>query len=154
MKRRFYLAYGSNLNIRQMRIRCSAAQPMGNTSLLGYQLLFAGIGGSAVATIAPKAGASVPAALWLISTEDEQALDRYEGFPHLYRKEMVKVRLGNRNLSAMVYVMNEGYDLGLPSTHYFHAILDGYEDFGLDVSALDAALKISHNATAPYKLSD
>jgi gamma-glutamylcyclotransferase (GGCT)/AIG2-like uncharacterized protein YtfP len=154
MKRRFYLAYGSNLNVRQMQMRCPDAKPMGNTALADYQLLFAGTSGSAVATIVPKAGSSVPAALWLISAEDEKSLDRYEGFPHFYRKEKVKVHFGKRKLSVMVYVMNEGYSLGSPSTYYFRTILDGYRDFELDPSALNKALKISKNAVAPYKLSD
>ena len=39
---KFYLAYGSNLNIRQMRFRCSDAQPIGTAEISDYQLLFKG----------------------------------------------------------------------------------------------------------------
>ena len=51
-----------------------------------YELLFRG-----VATVEPKEGATVPVLLWKIEPLDEAALDRYEGWPHLYRKEMIDV---------------------------------------------------------------
>ena len=51
--------------------------------------------------------ATVPVLLWKIEALDEAALDRYEGWPHLYRKEMMDVELEGKNVSAMVYVMND-----------------------------------------------
>ena len=41
-------------------------------------------------------------------------MDRYEGWPHLYRKEMMDVELEGKNVSAMVYVMNDERSLGMP----------------------------------------
>jgi gamma-glutamylcyclotransferase (GGCT)/AIG2-like uncharacterized protein YtfP len=143
VKRRFYLAYGSNLNIEQMRFRCETAKPAGKTVLEGYRLTFRGGDGAAVANIEPEDGAVVPCGLWLISPEDEQSLDRYEGFPHLYRKETVKVCLGKRKLSVMAYVMNAGYPIGMPGMHYLCTIFDGYSDFELDDAALIEAVELS-----------
>lgn len=40
--KRYYLAYGSNLNIRQMRYRCPGAKPIGITAIPDYQLLYKG----------------------------------------------------------------------------------------------------------------
>ena len=38
--KRYYLAYGSNLNIRQMRYRCPTAKPIGITAIPDYELLY------------------------------------------------------------------------------------------------------------------
>ena len=85
---RLYIAYGSNLNLPQMERRCPTAKVVGTSEIKNYELLFRG-----VATVEPKEGASVPILLWKIETLDEAALDRYEGWPHLYRKEMMDVEL-------------------------------------------------------------
>ena len=143
MKRRYYLAYGSNLNIRQMQIRCPQAKPVGSVILEGYELLFRGCHGSAVATVEPKLGSSVPCGLWLITPKDEVSLDCYEGFPRLYRKEMVPIQLGKRRMRVMVYVMNDGHAIAGPAASYLRTIQLGYQDFLLDMTALDAALRVS-----------
>ena len=97
MNKTFYLAYGSNLNLEQMAHRCPTAKPIGTTVLKDYQLLFRGEHGGSVATVEPFKGKNVPCLLWEITPADEAALDRYEGFPFLYRKEKVKVRLAKKN---------------------------------------------------------
>lgn len=38
----YYLAYGSNLNISDMKIRCPKARPVGNAILNDHRLLFCG----------------------------------------------------------------------------------------------------------------
>ena len=76
-----YAAYGSNLNFAQMEHRCPDATVYGAAELKDHELLFRGSPTSAVATIEPKEGSSVPILLWEISAKDERSLDRYEGFP-------------------------------------------------------------------------
>ena len=89
---RLYIAYGSNLNIEQMGFRCPYAVPIGTTVLTDYRLMFrGGMDGNAVATIEPAKGESVPVLLWEITPRDEEALDRYEGWPRLYRKSLSKI---------------------------------------------------------------
>ena len=88
---RLYIAYGSNLNLPQMEQRCPYAKVVGASEIKNYELLFRG-----VATVEPKEGATVPVLLWKIEPLDEAALDRYEGWPHLYRKEMMDVELSRR----------------------------------------------------------
>ena len=41
-KKRYYLAYGSNLNKAQMQKRCPGAKPIGKGLLEGYELFFKG----------------------------------------------------------------------------------------------------------------
>ncbi|MDR1464761.1 MAG: gamma-glutamylcyclotransferase [Oscillospiraceae bacterium] len=138
-KRTVYLAYGSNLNIEQMTRRCPDAKPWGATVLRDYRLTFWGGCGHAVATIIPNEGSFVPVALWSITPADEQALDVYEGYPRLYRKEYLRLKWGGRYVRAMVYIMNHGA-VNIPSRGYFTTILDGYEDFGIDTKPLFQAL--------------
>lgn len=150
MRRRYYLAYGSNLNIRQMKIRCSTAEPMGVVILENYELLFRGGHGSAVATVEPKEGSSVPCAIWRITAQDEAALDAYEGFPHLYRKKMLPVQFNERRMRVMAYIMNDGHPIAMPAMGYYRTILNGYYDFSLDTTTLDAALISARKASAPF----
>ncbi len=143
MNKTFYLAYGSNLNLEQMAKRCPTAKPVGPTSLKDYELLFRGGHGGAVATVEPIKGKAVPCLLWEITPADEAALDHYEGFPFLYRKETLKIKLGEKNVKAMIYIMNDGRPLGTPSCYYYSVILDGYKSAGFDVSILKQAVKDS-----------
>ena len=140
MRNKLYLAYGSNLNLEQMANRCPTAKVVGNSKINGYRLLFRGAHAGAVATIEPFKGESVPVLAWEITPADEAALDRYEGWPFLYRKETIKVRLNGKTVQAMVYIMNEGRPLGQPSCYYYSTILDGYKSAGFDVEMLRKAV--------------
>lgn len=128
------MAYGSNLNLSQMAKRCPTAKVVGSGILKGYQLTFC-----RVATIEPCSGAETPVGVWSITPEDELALDRYEGFPTLYRKENVEVEVRGEKLQTMVYIMNEGTP-NLPTPSYYETIADGYADVGLDPIFLKDAL--------------
>ena len=143
MRKKLYLAYGSNLNIKQMSQRCPAAKPVGATVIKNYTLIFRGGRGNAVATIEPFKGRSVPCVLWEITPSDENALDRYEGFPVLYRKETMKVRFSKRTVEAMVYIMNDSRSLGSPSCYYYSVIAAGYNTAGFDISILKQAVRES-----------
>jgi len=93
MSKRLYVAYGSNLNLEQMKYRCPTAKLYGTGEIKNYELQFKGRQDSAFATIAPKEGASVPAAVWEIQPRDELSLDRYEGYPSHYFKRDIPVQL-------------------------------------------------------------
>lgn len=144
-----YLAYGSNLNLEQMEWRCPYATVVGSVEVPGYRLLFRGRNGSAVATIEPdedstdQAGLAVPALLWEITPRCEEALDQYEGWPRLYRKEWITVTFGEKETDAMVYIMNEGPPLGLPGRGYLGTILEGYESAGFIRAVLERAVEDS-----------
>ncbi len=146
MKNKLYLAYGSNLNLAQMAKRCPAARVVEKLTLEGYQLLFKGSHDGAVATIEPQQGSRMPVLVWEITPEDEAALDHYEGWPILYRKETITVRIGKRLSKAMVYLMNENRPLGLPSCYYYSVILEGYKAAGFDIDILRQAVSDSTEA--------
>ena len=121
-----YIAYGANLNKHNMAIRCPNAISKGSSKLQDYKLVF-----NNVATIVKSKGNSVEVALWEITDDCEKALDKYEGFPNLYRKEYLD--------QGMVYIMNYG-GMNLPNKTYFDTIEEGYEDFDLDRTYLVKAV--------------
>lgn len=139
-KERLYIAYGSNLNLPQMAFRCPTAEIAGKSELKGYELLFRGGRRGAVATVEPRDGGSVPVLLWKIRKTDEEALDRYEGYPHFYEKQMMEVELDGKPVSAMVYVMTPGHEFGIPSDYYADVIREGYETAGFDLQSLEDAI--------------
>ena len=141
--KKLYLAYGSNLNLVQMAHRCPAARPVGKVGLNDYQLLFRGGRGGSVATVEPLKGKLVPCLLWEITPTDEAALDRYEGYPYLYRKETIKVKFIKDEVEVMIYIMNEGHRLNSPSLYYYSIILDGYKSAGFDTNVLKQAVEDS-----------
>lgn len=140
MSKRLYVAYGSNLNIRQMKYRCPTAKLYGTGVIDNYELQFKGQPHGAFATIAPKDGSSVPIAVWEIQARDEMSLDRYEGYPSHYFKQNVLVQLDGEEVNAMVYIMNLKMGFGLPSPHYYQTVYEGYNDCGLNTDVLNKAL--------------
>ena len=138
----YYVAYGSNLCNRAMKSRCKDAfphdpYPNKATVIKDYKLMFR----NGLATIEPCKGSEVPVGVWAISKNDEKALDSYEGFPHLYRKEYVPVSIaGYGDVKAMVYIMNGHDELESPSQYYENIIREGYANWNLDVSVLDKAI--------------
>lgn len=134
MKNKLYIAYGSNLNLRQMAGRCPNAVPVGTAMLKGWQLTFRG-----VATLDKVEGAVAPVGIWRITEECERALDRYEGYPSLYRKEYLEIEHKGEKVEVMVYLMNSGLPC-MPSKYYLETIATGYEDVGLDTVHLTQAL--------------
>lgn len=132
-----YIAYGSNMNVEQMSRRCPNAKPIGKTVLKNYKLIFKG-----VADIEKSESEEVPVVVWEITKECEKALDIYEGYPRLYRKEYVQIEINGKTELAMVYVMN--YAKGAkPSEYYYNVIKQGYKDFDINTTPLEKALKES-----------
>ena len=125
-----YFAYGANLNHASMAWRCPEARPVGRAYLEDWELTFSG-----VASIRPAAGRRVPGALWEITERCEQSLDRFEGWPTLYRKQWVWVN-GRR---AMVYVMTYD-DPEPPGGSYLETIREGYRDWHLNSDELCQAI--------------
>ena len=142
MQKRYYIAYGSNLNIRQMGMRCPQARIIGTSEIPDHGLLFKGSRTGSYLTIEPREGSGVPVAVWETTERDEAALDRYEGFPAFYYKaEMELPIMGIRSRKtrmekAYVYIMHEDRQPGVPDWHYVQTCLEGYRAFGFDENIL------------------
>lgn len=123
-----YIAYGSNMVAEQMAYRCPDARLIGTGYIAGARLEF-----YLHATV-EKTGDlrnRVPVAVWEISKADERSLDRYEGFPSYYTKEIWSVHMSDGSqIEGMVYVMNL-IRQSPPTKHYYEGIRDAYEKLGL-----------------------
>ena len=129
-----YFAYGSNLNVGQMAVRCPMAQLVCRAVLEGYELAFR----CGVLTILPKAGGRIDGILWKVNDRDERALDRYEGYPHLYTKELLPVQTDSGPQTVVAYVMTAPYceKAQPPSPAYLQTVLTGYRLAGFDPDAV------------------
>ena len=154
-KRLYYIAYGSNLNVQQMRTRCPHATILGTAELKGWELLFKGSRTGSYLTIEEQDGGAVPVVIWEVTESDEAALDRYEGFPSFYYKKEMKVqykgiRTGRRRtVTAFVYIMRGDRPIGIPSNYYMRTCLEGYDTFFFDrnvlLDAYDKCVEVCEN---------
>jgi gamma-glutamylcyclotransferase (GGCT)/AIG2-like uncharacterized protein YtfP len=126
---KLYFAYGANLNLEGMRFRCPDARPVERFVLPDWRLAFSG-----VATIQSRKNSRVFGALWEITTECEENLDVFEGFPYLY----TKIHITHQGLDFMAYVMNDDPPAP-PARSYFDTIAQGYRDWNLPLNELYAA---------------
>lgn len=140
--RKYYIAYGSNMSVSQMKERCPDAVPVGTAALKDWELVF-----RYHATIEPKPGASVPVVVWEITDSDERNLDQYEGYPHYYEKQYVSVNMREfktpyrHNIRAMVYVMvKDRSPITPPSGIYLNVIAAAYDRFKFNKTILRKAV--------------
>ncbi len=143
---RYYLAYGSNLNVRQMRFRCPTALVVGKGVIKDYRLLFKGSKTGSYLTIEKAKGYEVPVAVWKVDEACEESLDRYEGYPSFYYKKEIEIDFKSikkglpRHSKAFVYIMHEERELGIPSRGYVEACLEGYRTFGFNPILIEEAI--------------
>lgn len=135
----YYIAYGSNMNLAQMKVRCPKSVVVGVGWLRGYKLRF-NIHADIIYTGHKKD--IVPVVLWEINTDDWESLDRYEGFPKYYIKETVMVEFGHKNIECIVYVMSPSNAIGneLPEEYYYNIIYNGYKTHHIPVHYLHDAI--------------
>lgn len=143
MNKQLYIAYGSNLNISQMRRRCPFASILGTSKIKDYQLLFKGSKSGSYLTIEKSKGKEVPVAIWEVTEYDISRLDIYEGYPDFYYKKEMTIEVNNKTRKAFVYIMHEDRPLGIPSKIYVETCIEGYKDFDFDEKYLKEALLIS-----------
>ncbi len=133
---KYYLAYGMNTNLEGMRRRCPKAISLGSVILPDHTLKFKGC-----CDVEYTLGSDMECALWLLTDECEFALDILEGYPSYYNKKMVYVEKDGEIIQAMIYYMNPGHQLRIPSQYYLDMVVDGYDDHNMNVSQIEAALE-------------
>ena len=130
-----YFAYGSNLNLFQMKRRCKDSVFIKKYELKGYRLNFRSK--YRAADIEPKKNSIVPGGLFDISKSDEKKLDLYEDFPILYKKYYFSY-YGKK---VMTYTMVKKTIFKYPTKHYLNIVKKGYKDCKLENKSLFSALK-------------
>lgn len=136
-----YWAYGSNLNVRQMARRCPNARKVKALPVYGAKLVFRSV---ADVIITDNPADVCLGGLWRISRRDEDNLDRYEGIKNgLYTKEYFFIRDQSRHYHKVLYYKMASDGVFPPDEIYLNCIVQGYLDFGLDMTKLDSAVRRS-----------
>ena len=129
-----YFAYGSNLNLFQMKRRCKDSVFLKKYELKGYRLNFRSK--YRAADIEKSKNSLVPGALFEISKSDEKKLDVYEDYPILYKK----LYFTYYNKTVMTYIMVNKTEFRYPTERYLNVVKQGYKDCKLDQKYLKKAL--------------
>ena len=130
-----YFAYGSNLNLFQMKRRCKDSVFLKKYELKGYRLNFRSK--YRAADIEKNKNYLVPGALFEISKSDEKKLDVYEDYPILYKK----LYFTYYNKTVMTYIMVNKTEFRYPTERYLNVVKRGYKDCKLDTKYLKVALQ-------------
>ena len=110
-EKRYYIAYGSNLNVPQMRFRCPHATILGTANLKGWELLFNAL----------------------------DRYEGFPTFYYKrdIRLQYKGIRTGRRRtVTAFAYIMHEDRPIGIPSNLYMRTCLEGYDAFRFDKNIL------------------
>lgn len=137
----YYLAYGMNTNLDEMRRRCPLAHSLGTVTLTGHKLAFKGC-----CDVVEDQTTSMECALWEITDRCESALDILEGYPTYYDKKFVKVAYKGQTINAMIYFMQSGHELAMPGKGYLTTVMEGYQSHDIDIKQIKNALKEAEHA--------
>ena len=129
-----YFAYGSNLNLFQMKRRCKDSVFLKKINLKEFRLTFRSK--YRAADIEPKKKSLVAGGLFRISKSDEKKLDVYEDYPILYKKYYFYY-YGKK---VMTYTMVKKTPFKFPTERYLNVVKKGYKDCKLDLAVLKKAL--------------
>lgn len=125
----FYFAYGSNLDTKQMKLRCPTADLHGLARMMGYKFV---INERGVASVVESSEHAVEGLLWKIFPHDECLLDWYEGVAGgYYIKERLDVEDLTRGemVEALVYIATDK-DLGGARPGYLEKIIQAARQHG------------------------
>lgn len=147
-----YFAYGADLCAPLLRRRCRDARVIGQASLRGFSLAFAGASrtwGGATLTLVPTEGGHVNGVLYLISQLSLADLDRIQGCPRRYERVTVQIAdAQGMRADAHAYCMRPPLTGGPPSEAYFDLMMREYRRLGIDREPLEVALD-SAGAASP-----
>jgi hypothetical protein len=132
-RRHPYFAYGSNLCVRQMALRCPDASDPRRAVLAGHDWL---INQRGVATVEPFDGTQVHGVVWQLSDHDLATLDGAEGVPERYRRNRLTVHTKDGPSDAWVYI-DHRVNPGPPRPGYLERIIDGAVHHGLPQRWID-----------------
>jgi len=124
-----YFAYGANMDIRGMAMRCPRSRPLGRARLARHRFFVMAEG---FASVAPDAKACVHGVLWEIAPSDVAALDRFEEVGRgLYKKILLPVlREPFGSARALVYI-GACREPGAARPDYFRGVLAAARDWAL-----------------------
>jgi hypothetical protein len=153
----YYFAYGSNLDLLQMQLRCPEAQFVSTAKLDGYRICFprkSFVRDCAVISVEPAAGEQVWGVLYELDGTDIARLDEREGYDRrrdrqLNQRNRATVRVegsDERVVAAEIYIAVPTPDPGLPSPQYVGYLVASAAECGLPKSHL---VKLAEHMPVP-----
>ncbi len=146
-KKYLYFAYGSNLNMEQMQLRCPKSVPLFKAKLFGAELVFKTY--ADVIRVGKKRSQSfVNGAVYEITHDCLKSLDIYEGYPKFYKRTKCRVIDSHQNIhEVFMYVMQPDVrDLKLPTNRYFTTVHDGFIDWKINPQSLYSSWEKTYEA--------
>ena len=102
-RRKYYFAYGSNMDTQRMQARCPGARLVGPVTLAGFRLAE-----RLYADIEQQDGATVDGILWAVTKQHLKRLDECEGTANgVYRRRICTVVTEGNAMTAVAYEMTE-----------------------------------------------
>jgi gamma-glutamylcyclotransferase (GGCT)/AIG2-like uncharacterized protein YtfP len=126
-----------------MEKRVGSFREVRRARLPGFRLVFKGYSktwGGGVADIEPSKEGVVYGVVYNISKRQLEELDRYEGYPNVYKRAQVKIITEEEEevLPAITYVKAREEPYSMPSKRYVETIIRGLKAHGYQ----DEILKI------------
>ena len=142
----YYFAYGSNMDLDQMKKRCPNAIFIKLVRLEGYRFVYDGYSSSrngAVANIVNEEESVVYGALFEIPESDKKNLDKYEGYPHSYKKKYLIVKDNYGNEYEVLVYYREPKEKGNPSEEYKNMVVNAAQKLNLPQNYINKYLKVN-----------
>jgi gamma-glutamylcyclotransferase (GGCT)/AIG2-like uncharacterized protein YtfP len=144
---KYYFAYGSNMDLDQMKERCgNEFKFVAVVYLEGFKFVYDGYSEKrkgSVANIVECSGEKVWGVLYEITENAEKKLDENEGYPFTYQKRYVTVKdKEGKEYKAFVY-LRKPQEIGKPSKDYMNQIIKAAYAHKLPSSYIEKYLRVS-----------
>jgi len=135
----YYFAYGSNMNLTQMKQKCSSPKVLGIARLPGYKVEFYGYSAmwdGAQETVVPDHQSEVWGVVYELNYFDCEQLDGYQdvridGMGPYFHYPVDVIDMNQATIDAMLYKKNILQEAKFPSTEYLKFIVQGAKEQGL-----------------------
>mgnify|MGYP001222949040 FL=1 len=140
-----YFAYGSNMDVSAMAVRCPASRPLGPARLAQHRFL---VNTDGYATVARDPREDVHGVLFDLALRDLPALDRYEDVARgLYTKIVQPVITPAGARKALVYI-GRSSEAGKPRAGYMEGVVAAAQAAALPAKYLDMLRALCPTAMA------
>lgn len=154
--RTYYFAYGSNLSISQMKVRCPSAKLIRKGQLKDYKLVFSKWSSKwhgAVADIIAAKNNCVWGLVYSLTFKDLHKLDGFEGYPFIYNRKLLSIT-GTSDLASdiWVYYLPHKFKLRSPAIKYLSILQEAAKTFGFPMSYRKMLCKVKSFESIQAKL--
>ena len=125
-------AYGANMNVSAMALRCPRSRFLGRARLAGHRFFLTAAG---YASVKPDPRATVHGILWDLALGDDRKLDRFEEISRgLYKKKQLPIlRETHGAVNALVYIGRSTWP-SQPARDYLANIVTAARDLRLPLA--------------------